>query len=260
MIDLHAHILPGLDDGAKNMEEALAMAQGACDGGISSVVATPHVITGLYPNTREIILSTYERLRGLLQENEIPLAVYPGAEYRLEPDLPERLAGSQLLTLNDTGRYLLVELPADLVPGCTGRVIYELLLQGAVPIIVHPERNACFVKEPSLLCDLVLKGALAQVTAGSITGQFGARAAAAARVFLEHGCAHFIASDAHSPRGRRPALQAALQEASRLIGENKAQELVNKNPRHVLKGESIPTTAPKEVVPLKKGFFRNLFS
>lgn len=260
MIDLHVHILPGLDDGAKSIEEALAMAQGACDDGISAVVATPHMITGLYPNTREMILSAVEHLRGLLQDNEIPLKIFPGAEYRLEPELPERLAGGELLTLNDTGRYLLIELPADLIPSCTGRVIYELLLQGAVPIIVHPERNAGFVKEPFLLGDLISRGALAQVTADSLTGRFGSRAAATARVLLEHGCAHFIASDAHSPRSRAPALRAAVREASRLIGENKAQELVIKNPHHTLKGESIPTTSLKEIPPPKKGFPKILFS
>lgn len=260
MIDLHVHILPGLDDGAKNVEEALAMAQRACDDGISAVVATPHVITGLYSNTREVILSAVEHLRGLLQDNEIPLKIFPGAEYHLEPELPERLARGELLTINDTGRYLLVELPAALIPGHTGRVIYELLLQGVVPVIVHPERNAGFVREPSLLYDLISKGALAQVTADSLTGRFGSKAAVTARVLVEHGCAHFIASDAHSPRSRAPALRAAVQEASRLIGENNAQELVIKNPQHTLKGESIPTISLKEIHPSKTGFLKRLFS
>lgn len=260
MIDLHTHILPGLDDGARSPEDSLAMAHCASADGIHSMVATPHVITGLYPTTREAILEAVEHFNGLLQKNEIPLTILPGAEYHLEPDLPERLARGQLLTFNDAGRYLLVELPAALVPDHTGRVIYELLLQGVTPVIAHPERNAGFVKEPPLLHDLISRGALAQITAGSLTGLFGNSAAKSARLFIEYGCVHFIASDAHSPSNRVPVLSVAAREVARLIDERKARCLVTDNPHRVVRGESIDSTGLKEIRPARQGFLKRLFS
>lgn len=260
MIDLHVHILPGLDDGARSPEEALAMAQRACADGITSVVATPHVISGLYPNSREVILEAVEQFNGIVVREGLPLKILPGAEYRIEPDLPERMARGDLLTLNDGGRYLLVELPSSLIPHYTGRVVYELLLQGVVPVIAHPERNAGFTKEPSLLYDLINRGTLSQITAGSFTGLFGSRAAAAARLFLEHGCAHFMASDGHSPNGRAPVIAKALREVAQRLGAKEAGRLVRDNPQRVVKGEAIASTGPKEIRPALRGFFKRLFS
>lgn len=259
MIDLHVHILPGLDDGASSVSEALEMARIAVAGGIKAAVATPHVITGLYNSNKEEILASLENLNKLIDESKIPLKVLPGAEYRLEPDLPVRLARGELLTLGDSGRYLLVELPADFIPQYTGRVIFELLIQGVVPVVAHPERNAGFIKDPSLLYELIARGALTQVTAGSINGRFGSGAAAAARLFLEHGCAHFIASDAHSPRGRAPVLTEAMEEATRILGMDRAGWLVRDNPRRVVHGEGITATGLKKIRPARRGFFRRLF-
>jgi len=258
LIDLHVHILPGLDDGPGSLDEALAMARCAYADGTSAVVATPHVITGLYPTNREKILAAVAHFNEILQENEITLSVLPGAEYRLEPDLPERQTRGELLTLNDAGRYLLVELPLSLIPGCTGRVIFELLLRGVVPVIAHPERNSSLAKDPSLLYDLVSRGALAQVTAGSITGMFGSAAASAARIFLEHGCAHFVASDAHSPHGRAPVLSSAAREAERLIGKANTQSVLIVNQRLAVKGEHIPTAGLKSIRPARNGLLRKL--
>lgn len=260
MIDIHSHILPGLDDGAGSPEEAVAMARLAAADGISAVVATPHVITGLYNNTRETILSAAGRLNALLQKEEIALSVLPGAEYRLEPDLPGRLSRGELLTINDGGRYLLVELPAASVPEYTVPVIYDLLLQGVTPVIAHPERNTGLMKRPSLLYDLVARGALAQVTAGSLTGQFGPASSSAARIFLEHGCAHFIATDAHSSRSRVPALAAAALEAAGLAGEERARSLVGGNPGRAVRGESIAAGDLQEIRPARKGLIKRFFS
>ncbi|MDF9406764.1 MAG: Tyrosine-protein phosphatase YwqE [Pelotomaculum sp. PtaB.Bin013] len=260
MIDLHAHILPGFDDGAESLEEAVAMARCACDGGISAVVATPHVVTGLYTPAKEAILEGVEHFRNLLSAKGIPLNIFPGAEYRLEPDLPDRLARGELLTLNDSGCYLLVELPSVMVPGYTNRVVYELLLQGVVPVIAHPERNTGFIKAPSLLYELINQGALSQITAGSLTGFFGSNAGAAARLFLEHGCAQFVASDAHSSTGRVPVLAAAMQEVSRFIGQEEADRLVKENPRRVVRGVSVVKDDLKEIATSRRGFLKRLFS
>lgn len=258
MIDIHCHILPGLDDGAKNPAAALEMARRAGADGISTIVASPHVITGLYRNTREVILAATGQFNALLQKNEIPLTVLPGAEYQLEPDLPGRLARGELLTINDGGRYLLVELPAAFVPDYTVPVIYDLLLQGVVPVMAHPERNAGLIKNPALLYDLVTRGTLAQITAASLTGRFGATSAAVARLFLEHGCAHFIATDAHSTRDRAPVLAAAALEVARLTGQERAQSLVSGNPGRAVKGEGIASTGLKEIRPVRQGLLKRL--
>jgi len=241
LIDIHVHILPEIDDGAGSLDEAVEMSRCACGDGISAVVATPHVISGIYHPARETILTAVGRFNSVLRENDIPLEVLPGAEYRLEPDLPERLTRGELLTLNDSGRYLLVEMPSACVPRYAGRIFYELLLRGVTPVIAHPERNTMLVKEPSLLYDLVFRGALAQVTAGSLTGVFGSGAARTARLFLEHGCVHFLASDAHSAGGRAPVLSGALKKAGCFLSPEEAARLVSGNPRRAIRGESIET-------------------
>jgi protein-tyrosine phosphatase len=255
MIDIHSHILPGIDDGASSLEESLAMARIAVDDGIRVMVATPHVITGLYPNTREAILTATEKLQRVLRENDVSLSILPGAEYHLEPDLPKWMARGELLTVNDAGRYLLVELPAALVPEYTGKVFYELQLQGVTPIIAHPERNIDFAREPGLLHELVSHGALVQITAGSLTGLMGSEAAATARTFLKQGCVHFIASDAHATGDRAPVLSDAAREAVRLAGEEEAQNLLTGNPDRAIKGERIQTGEIKDLRPAGRGIF-----
>ena len=255
MIDIHSHILPGLDDGAGSMEEALAMARCAAADGIRIMVATPHVITGLYANSREVILEAVEQIQSVLEENEIPLTILPGAEYRLEPDLGRRMARGRLLTINDGGRYLLVEMPATVVPDYAVQVFYELQLQGVQPIIAHPERNTGFAGTPALLQDLITRGALAQLTAGSLSGLLGSKAAATARTFLKLGYAHFIASDAHNSRDRAPLLAAATKEAVRLLGEEQGQSLVVRNPHRAVRGEYLDPGEIKEIRPARRSFF-----
>ena len=256
MIDIHSHILPGLDDGAGSVEVSLAMARRAAADGIRVMVATPHVITGLYPNGRATILAAVERLQRVFKDNGIDLSLLPGAEYRLEPDLPRRLARGELLTVNDGGRYLLVEMPAALVPDYAGQVFYELQLQGLTPIIAHPERNEGFARDHGLLHGLVSHGALVQITAGSLTGLLGSAAAANARAFLKQGCVHFIATDAHTAGDHRaPVLAAASGEAARLAGEEEGISLVTGNPRRAIRGERIETGEIKDLRSGRRGIF-----
>lgn len=255
MIDIHSHILPGIDDGAGSPEEAVAMARRAAADGIRCMVATPHVVTGQYPNTRAAILKAVARLRKVFAEEEIPLTLLPGAEYHLEPDLPRRLSRGELVTINDTGRYLLVELPATLIPDYTTAVLYELQLQGVTPIIAHPERNTSFAREPSLLRELVERGALAQLTAGSFSGLMGPLATATARSFLKQGYAHFIASDAHAATGRAPELTPAIKKVARLAGEAQALSLVTENPGLAVRGKRIRAGEIKPGKPVKRGLF-----
>ncbi len=255
MIDLHTHILPGLDDGAKDIEQSLAMAQIAADDGITMLAATPHVISGEIDNRKEDILQKVKELNDLLDSVGIPLQILPGAEYRLEPDLPQRLAAGELLTINDTGQYLLVELPATMVPDYTGRILYDLQLQGITPIIAHPERNGGFEQDPELLQDLISRGILAQITSASITGQFGKSVKKTALKILQEGSAHLIASDAHSSHGRSPVLSGAFLELENRWGTDYARTLTAETPRLIIAGLPVETIIPTAI---KKSWTRFL--
>jgi len=238
MIDIHSHILPGLDDGAASMDEAIAIARCAVAGGIRQMVATPHVKTRLYPS-REAILDTMSNLQKELLKKGIRLSVLPGAEYRLDPELPRRFSRGELLTINNKGRYLLVELPDAYVPDYTATVLYDLQMQGVTPIIAHPERNDVFIRDHSRLYELIADGAMAQLTAGSLTGHFCPDVTVAARAFLEQGYVHFIASDAHSISGQLPQFEPATRETVRLLGEEKGRRLLVINPQRAVRGELI---------------------
>jgi len=237
MIDLHTHILPGLDDGSSDIKESLAMARVACDDGIHTIVATPHVLQGVFDNDKNKILSAAAELNQILQEENIAVNILPGAEYYLEADLPLKLSRGELLTINDNGRYLLVELPSAFIPEYTAQVLYEIQLQGVTPIIAHPERNAGFTSRPAALQELISRGVLAQITSASITGLFGKRIKQTAYSFLKQGLAHLISSDAHSSHGRAPLLSQARKEIEQRLGQNLAQLLVLQNPCSVIEGK-----------------------
>jgi protein-tyrosine phosphatase len=246
MIDIHSHILPGLDDGAANMEEAIAMARIAVTAGIKQMVATPHVKSRTYPS-RELILEVLVNLRRKLEKNSIPLVVMPGGEYGIEPGLPQRMASGEVLTINDTGRYLLVEFPAASVPDFTTTVLNELLAQDVTPVIAHPERNYVFMGDYSRLYDLVARGSLVQLTAGSLTGYYCTEVADAARTFLEEGWVHFIASDAHNRSGQLLQFEIATKEVLRLYGDGLRRCLLKSNPQRAIRGESIGDSPLLEV-------------
>jgi len=239
LIDIHCHILPGIDDGAKTLEDTLAMAEIAAKDGISCIVATPHVIAGLYDNSREDIMSAVDEVNAAFAWKNIPLTLVPGAEYRIEPGLARQMKEGKLLTINDTGRYLLVELPGAFIPDYTAEVLYELQLQGVTPVIAHPEKNAAFAEDPSLLADLAARGICSQVTSGSICGLFGTKIKKAALHLLHRGVVQLVASDAHSTRGRRPEMAAAFELLKKQFGAEAAHRWVIENPRRAISGEAL---------------------
>ncbi len=239
MIDIHTHILPGLDDGPGTLEESLEMAEAFVAAGFTAVVATPHVIPGVFENSSQEILESVQALRKALEAEKIPLEVYPGAEYHIRPDLPQDLAEGNLVTLGDTGKYLLVELPVQELPPYTEQVLFQILLSGVTPVLAHPERNEFFATHPQALAELVQKGVLVQVTAGCLTGLFGPLAKKASHRYLKEGIVHFIASDAHGP-GRR--LEAAARTAE-LLGV-RADDLLHTAPSAVIGGQKLTVATP----------------
>ena len=202
MIDIHCHILPGLDDGASDLEVSLEMCRVAQADGIKIIVATPHCQNGLYQNNQGTILPVVDQLKKRLNTEGISLEILPGADIHLSPEIIPFLKDNPQLLLG--GRYFLLELPAQSIPHEIRDLIFKLQLAGYAPIITHPERNTVIQGRPSLLEEWVGSGVLVQVTAMSLTGAFGGLVEDCAWQLLRSGLIQVIATDAHSRRRRPP--------------------------------------------------------
>ncbi|MCU0574176.1 MAG: hypothetical protein MUF52_15120 [Syntrophobacteraceae bacterium] len=262
MIDLHSHILPGMDDGAPDWNHALEMARMAAADGIRAMVCTPHCVAGIFENRREAVLEAVEQLRTRLGDARIPLEVHAGSELRMDPDLGERIESGQFLTLNDTGRYALIELPPEMIPPHLENVFWDLGSRGVTPIIAHPERHPRLMHDPEPLYRWVESGALTQITAASLTGRFGSRVRRFSVRLLEHRLAHILATDSHGPHARTPNLSSAYMEARAILGETAAMEMIESIPRQVLEGKlaSLPRPIPFRERARRRSFFGRLSS
>jgi protein-tyrosine phosphatase len=236
MIDLHAHILPGLDHGARDWEEALEMCRIAVDDGITAMAATPHV-SEAYPNSIDSITAAVGKLRDRLAAAAISLDILAGGDYHIRPDL----APGNVLTLNSNGRYFLLEFPYEVVPPNVDAFV-EILVRkrGLVPVITHPERIYSLHGHENRLEKMIEKGALVQITGESVTGNFGPGCRRSAERMLRKGMVHVIASDAHWADERPPRLSASLAAAARIVGEDAARRLVEDNPRAIIEGRDLP--------------------
>lgn len=210
MIDIHTHILPGIDDGSQHLEESLEMARIAVSEGITTLIATPHHANGRYTNEADSVTSNVRALSEALQAASIPLNIVPGQEVRVYKDLLEDLESGKLLTLNRS-QYLLIEFPSSRIPTNIAELIHELRLQGITPIIAHPERNAEIADQPNRLYELIQLGALSQLTSHSLIGQFGSKIQKLSMQLCEHNLVHFLSSDAHNLEHRPFKLQEAHQ-------------------------------------------------
>jgi protein-tyrosine phosphatase len=240
MIDIHCHILPGLDDGPGTMREAVKMAQIAVEDGICTLVATPHInvesqnIADVFALSSKI-QKTLAQMRYQCTVLEIPLILMAGGEVNARMGLdvirPFALNGE---------KYLLVEFPHSFLPGDAAETIFNCVTAGFTPIIAHPERNTSVIERPDRLGDLIRAGALLQINGGSLLGTFGGHTKACAEHLLKTGVVSFLASDGHSPSSRRPVLSSAVRAASRFIGAEAARDLVLTNPGAVISGRPLP--------------------
>jgi protein-tyrosine phosphatase len=261
MIDLHNHLLPGIDDGAKKLEETLEFLRLARRDGITAVTATPHMKPGVYDNSRELILDRVALVREAARGDEAEgVDLLPGAEVYFTADVVQRARTGKLMTVGDRGRYILLELPYQQVPMGVDDTIFQLKLLGLTPIMAHPERVAYYLEDFNRVAASVRLGALTQVTGNSITGRFGSKARDFARRMLERGLIHVLASDSHDVRHRPPTLSEARQAAARLAGEEVARRLVDDNPAAILVGKPVETMDEVEAPARGSGFFRRLAS
>ncbi len=235
MIDLHNHLLPGLDDGPNDWSETLNMCRMAYSDGIRVIAATPH-INSRYTISKKDILDKVKYLEGLLKKEDIKLKLIPAADVRLDAALFDLLDNDELITLGGKKRYLLLEIPPFDVPQYIKRFVFELQLKGVIPIITHPERNAAIKKNHELLQELVDLGALVQVTAMSLTNGFGSMTRGCIKKLLRSDMVHLLATDAHSIKKRPPLLSSAVKAAAKIVGRQKAQALVTTNPQAIIDG------------------------
>jgi protein-tyrosine phosphatase len=248
MIDLHCHILPNVDDGARSLEESLKMAQRAVEDGIEAIVATPHSLDGVYANRVEDIVSGVDALRGALSGNHLDLKLYPGADLHLCTNMVQRISSGEACTINDAGKHILLELPSQMIPNGVKDEIFALKLNGVTPIITHPERNAVVQHDPGILYELVQMGALAQVTAMSLTGDFGEFIGRISHSLLKHRLVHIIASDAHSTKDRPPVLSRAVEKAAEILKNyDEAAHMVTSLPAAILSGQATDVPDPVRV-------------
>jgi protein-tyrosine phosphatase len=257
MIDIHSHILPDLDDGSRDMGESIEMARLAAEDGITHMVATPHMFNGLSdnPEPQEVVA----RIGALQTEIGDSLALLPGNEVHIAHDLVEKLGAGSLTPINKKN-YMLIEFPSMNVPVGAEGLFYRLQIQGIVPILVHPERNSQIQGHPSMVENFIDKGVRIQVTAMSLTGEFGSVARRSVETLLRHNCVHFIATDTHRATRRPPILSAGRDRAAKIVGEDTARKLVDDNPRAVVEGRSFDPGPPLPFSKAKsKPFLARLF-
>jgi protein-tyrosine phosphatase len=239
-VDIHCHLLPGIDDGAKDWDESLAMARLAIDNGTKTIIATPHQLGSYGQNHAMVIRQLVGDLQQRLAEADLSLRILPGADVRIEEDLVSRLKSGDVLTLGDHGRHVLLEMPHELLLPLEP-ILDQLARWGIVGIITHPERNVGLVRRPQALVPLVDAGCLTQITAGSLCGAFGPYCQQAAEWMLAEGLVHFVATDGHGPHSRRPLMRRAYERVVELADEQTADELCGHNPALVAGGNALPT-------------------
>jgi protein-tyrosine phosphatase len=217
------------------MDEALSMARIAAADGIRTLVASSHITPGVYDNSPDRITAAAVAFEVRLREEGIPIRIVPGADVRMTPEMIE--GGGRYLCINRDTPYLLFEFPHDLIPPGSDRLIGTLRDRGLVPVITHPERNLEFQRRPEKLDPFIELGCLVQITAMSLTGEFGSRARIVAERFLKDGRAHLIATDAHDTVNRPPILSRAVRRAEELVGVDSARAMVFETPEKIVNGE-----------------------
>ena len=255
MIDIHSHILPGLDDGSPDMDTSLKMVEIAASEGINTIVATPHFIPNDLELDRNLVLEKVEELnRCIKQHTDKDVKIYPGEEVFLSPEIPELYSEGKLITLFDQGKYLLIELPMVTIPPYTKEVIYSLNLKGLKPIIAHPERNREIARNVDKLRELISMGALAQVNSLSFYGVFGRNAKIAAEKIVKKGLAQMIATDSHTARARSPRFQKLYKSFSpKLI-----DIMMRQNPEKIMAGLDIKVSSEGYKKAAKMSMFQKI--
>jgi protein-tyrosine phosphatase len=253
-VDIHCHLVPGIDDGARNWDDTLAMARMAAADGIGTIVVTPHQLGSYRQNSGDEIRRRTAELQKFLDERQVALRVLPGADVRIEADITSLLRSGEVLTLADRRKHVLLELPHEMyIP--LEPLLAELEATGLVGILSHPERNLGLAADPRPMQRLVDAGCLMQVTAGSLLGAFGAEIQRLTESFLAAGLVHFVSTDAHGVKSRRPVLRRAFERVVELTNWETASDLCCRYPSLVAEGGEVAAGRRKAA----RGGFRSLW-
>ena len=238
-VDIHCHLLPGIDDGASHWGDTLAMARLAVDDGIGTIVVTPHQLGSYRHNSGDDIRRRTTELQQFLDQHQVPLRVLPGADVRIEAGMTALLRTGEVLSLADCRKHVLLELPHEMyIP--LEPVLAELSAARLVGILSHPERNEGLLSDPRPLDRLVDAGCLLQVTAGSLLGAFGAASQQFSESLISLGLVHFVSTDAHGVKSRRPLLRRAFERIAELSSWETACDLCCRYPGRVAEGGEVP--------------------
>ena len=239
MVDLHCHLLPGIDDGSKNMAISLRLAREATENGVTHALLTPHHMNGRYVNHKQDVIRQTTEFQKQIDAHNIPLKVFPGQEVRINGQLLEALDEDDILFADTAGKYMMLEFPDDDVPHYTNQIIFDLQQRGIIPVIVHPERNTKIMAEPDLIYQLLEKGCLSQITASSYVGTFGKKVEKFSHQLIEAGQVYVFSSDAHDLPGRKYEMRQAFEKMKREFGQGMVNQY-QQNAKSIINGENVP--------------------
>ena len=236
--DIHCHIVPNIDDGSKSANESVSMAGTAVRDGTKSLIATPHQLGANSQVTVTAIRNGVALLQEQLRVETVNVTIRPGADIRIEPELPKLLKQGKVLTLADRGKHVLLELPHETYFSLEP-LLKALRKQGLVGILSHPERNRGIIKNPDVMWEVIEAGGLLQITAASLTGAFGSSCQEIAELAVDEGLIHFIASDAHDTKHRPFGMRDAYDTICDMAGEKLADLVCCENPSRVFDGDDV---------------------
>ncbi len=254
MIDLHTHLLPGIDDGSVSLAQSLQMAKIAVDDGITVMACTPHIYPGLYMNNASGITAERDKLQANLDEAGINLRLVVGADAHLVPELLSGLQSGRIPTINKS-HYFLLEPSHHVAPPNFADSVFQIMLAGYQPVITHPERLTWIEDHYSTFVNLAQRGVWLQLTAGAILGKFGTRAKYWSERLISDGFVHILASDAHNTGRRSPQMAEAVEQVAKRIGKKEAMRMVLNRPQAIL--DNIPPAETEQAIGLLNGFERS---
>lgn len=255
LIDLHSHILPGVDDGAQTIDDSIAMAEKAISQGITHILCTPHHNNGKYTNPANQVIEQVAQLQHELDLRNLQLILLEGQEVRITGTLLEDIAKGEILFTDLDDTYILIEFPTGEVPAYAEQLFFNLMSQGHTPVIVHPERNAVFRKDPNLLIPFLEMGVLTQLTAPSIVGVFGKDIQKTAKQMLKHKMLYMVASDAHNLRNRTFYMKEACEMIRKEYGQSKVNEMLQMA-KDLVNGDTVNRPNFERIKEKKKWFFK----
>ena len=236
MIDIHSHIIPNVDDGARSVEETFNILKEAQEAGFTDVILTSHFLLNYYETNAQELIFWKEKLQEVLKKQGTKINLHSGMEIYITNQMEELLENKKILTLANSG-YMLIELPLATNVKYFDYVVYYLEAKGIKPIIAHPERYKCVQKDPDIVEEYIEKGCLIQCNYGSIVNLYGREAEKTIKTLLKKNQVHFLGSDVHRENGTYLIVLDAIKKIRKIIGENKINEITTINPKKILQNE-----------------------